>query len=112
MLAANAELRSAASLISGFSGWMVLFLSASNIRECPFYSITVVFSASASLTCVIIIAIVQFLAAKLQGLPQLDFLLDVRHYIGAAFLLFVTSMPVFLLSFRSRVDERVHAEES
>lgn len=97
------KLGAAAGLVSGFSSWGLLALSAETIAECPFYTFTVGFSATTSLIVVVLISLIQFLAAKVSKLDKADFLRDVSNFGSASFLLFIGSMPTFLLSFLAKM---------
>mgnify|MGYP004280197643 CR=1 FL=1 len=103
LLSVFGKLGAAAGLVSGFSSWGLLALSAETIAECPFYTFTVGFSATTSLIVVVLISLIQFLAAKVSKLDKADFLKDVSSFGCSSFLLFIGSMPAFLLSFLAKI---------
>lgn len=93
-----------AILIAGFSSQMTLHLTLSEAESCPFFGITNVLTSATAVVCTLILGTLRFLSEKLSGRFKVDFLKDTRYFGAVGFLLYITAVPCFLLSFIAKLD--------
>ena len=92
-----AGLKSSASVICGFAGWMALAVDKE--VKCPAFAICISLSAALSLSMVIIFTLLDITTARLSGYVKADFINDTCYYRAGGWLMLIYSLPLFLISF-------------